>query len=400
VWNELPPVFQLASRRKAGRGPQHQPCVATVEPGSIGEELGFQSRRTWAARITRCRLEGFLIDLCGFSSAMKELWCSRWRIQRQQPSAGEIRKGDAYDGLGPGLPPKRLLGWLAPMQTNHLPLLHRPATRRGKNAAVCYVKDDDYRSGFLYGFLSHAHQSSIAADWPAHREQRLSRCFVSVHAHEPCGCAGRLAGQSPAGLLLRPVGLVVRTGACRSIAQVGGLAAALNDGEAFCCDSLRIWPAFAAEALARCSRGGGAGGADPFSARSGISLVCPSTGLARAVIELVEPFQQGVPGAAGQPFSPGSPMSGYLIAGLSPLPPRSAPTKTCPSSEKRCLGAPSAAFSSMPSIRPPARLPERLAPLRGEVSWVVGQLGAGALSPVAGSGSLPSDGLELGSCMA
>lgn len=372
MWNEPSAGIQLASA-EAGRWPQPA-VVATVEPGSIGEELGFQpGDRLLSINGVRPRDLIDLRVLVGEEELVLEV---------EDPSGSshrlEIEK-ESDDGLGLGFT-EALFDGLRQCN-NHCAFCFIDQQPPGKRRSL-YVKDDDYRLSFLYGsYLTLTNLN--AADWQRIEEQRLSPLFVSVHATDPA-LRSRLLVNPRAGLLLDQL----RWFAERRLqihAQVV-VCPGLNDGEALL-RSLRDLAGFAAEPWpAVLSAAVVPVGLTRFRPDQD-SLVPVDRACARAVIELVEPFQQECLGPLGSRFAWLSD-EWYLIAGL-PLPPRSA-YEDLPQQENG-VGTIRAFLDALDQAT--RRLPERLAAPR-RVSWVVGQLVAGALSPVVERLNAV-DGLEL-----
>lgn len=150
--------------------------VASVEPGSIGEELGFEpGDRLLSINGSRPR------DLIDYQvlSAAEEL-----TLEVEDPSGErhllEIEK-DLDDGLGLGFT-EALFDGLRQCN-NHCAFCFIDQQPPGQRASL-YLKDDDYRLSFLYG--SYLTLTNLAAaDWQRIEEQRLSPLFVSVHATDP-----------------------------------------------------------------------------------------------------------------------------------------------------------------------------------------------------------------------
>jgi putative radical SAM enzyme (TIGR03279 family) len=150
--------------------------VASVEPGSIGEELGFQP----GDRLLR--INGVsprdLIDLQILQGEEELL------LEVEDPDGErhvlEIEK-DADDGLGLAFT-EALFDGLRQCN-NHCPFCFIDQQPPGHRASL-YLKDDDYRLSFLYG--SYITLTNLtAADWQRIEDQRLSPLYVSVHATEP-----------------------------------------------------------------------------------------------------------------------------------------------------------------------------------------------------------------------
>ena len=150
--------------------------VATVEPDSIGEELGFQP----GDRLLR--INGVaprdLIDLQVLQGE-EEL-----TLEVEDPDGTlhvlEIEK-DADESLGLGFT-EALFDGLRQCN-NHCPFCFIDQQPPGHRSSL-YLKDDDYRLSFLYGsYLTLTNLT--ASDWQRIEEQRLSPLYVSVHATDP-----------------------------------------------------------------------------------------------------------------------------------------------------------------------------------------------------------------------
>ena len=150
--------------------------VASVEPGSIGEDLGFQP----GDRLLR--INGIaprdLIDvqvLQGEEDLILEVEDPQGTLH-----VVELEK-DADEGLGLGFT-EALFDGLRQCN-NHCPFCFIDQQPPGRRASL-YLKDDDYRLSFLYGsYLTLTNLT--AADWQRIEEQRLSPLYVSVHATDP-----------------------------------------------------------------------------------------------------------------------------------------------------------------------------------------------------------------------
>jgi putative radical SAM enzyme (TIGR03279 family) len=166
--------------------------VATVEPGSIGEELGFQpGDRLLSINGQRPR---DLIDL-QFLVGEEELV-----LEVEDPDGSlhtvEMEK-DLDEGLGLGFTEALFDG--LKQCNNACPFCFIDQQPPGKRRSL-YLKDDDYRLSFLYGsYLTLTNLTE--ADWRRIETQRLSPLFVSVHATEP-ELRSRLLVNPRAGLLL------------------------------------------------------------------------------------------------------------------------------------------------------------------------------------------------------
>jgi putative radical SAM enzyme (TIGR03279 family) len=277
----------------------------------------------------------------------------------------ELEK-DADDGLGLGFS-EALFDGLRQCN-NHCPFCFIDQQPPGHRRSL-YLKDDDYRLSFLYGsYLTLTNLT--AADWQRIEDQRLSPLFVSVHATDP-ELRSRLLVNPRAGLILEQLAWFQER-RLQIHAQVV-VCPGLNDGEALARTLADLagfaggdWPAVLSAAvvpvgLTRYRPDG-----------DGLAPVDPAC--ARRVIDQVEPLQARFQAQLGSRFAWLSD-EWYLMAGL-PLPPRQA-YEDLPQegngvgSIRAFLEAMDAATAALPAALPQPR----------RVSWVVGQLVAGALQP-------------------
>jgi len=362
MWHE--PSAGIAVAAADGASPRlPQPAVvATVEPGSIGEELGFQpGDRLLGINGRRPR------DLIDLQLLVGE---EELVLEVQDPDGTvhtlELEK-DLDEGLGLGFT-EALFDGLRQCN-NACPFCFIDQQPPGKRRSL-YLKDDDYRLSFLYGsYLTLTNLSE--ADWRRIEEQRLSPLYVSVHATEP-ELRSRLLVNPRAGLLLEQLGWFAER-QLQIHAQVV-VCPGLNDGEALE-RTLRDlagfagghWPAVLSAAVVPV-------GLTRFRP-PGDGLVPVDRTCARAVIGRVEPLQLEFQGRCGSRFAWLSD-EWYLIAGL-PLPQRAA-YEDLPQQENG-VGSIRAFLESLEWAT--RQLPARLQPPR-RLSWVVGRLVADALQPV------------------
>ena len=365
MWNEPSAGIAVAAAVAVAAGaPPRLPqpaVVATVEPGSIGDELGFQpGDRLLSINGKRPR---DLIDL-QFLVGEEELV-----LEVEDPDGTlhtvELEK-DLDEGLGLGFT-EALFDGLRQCN-NHCPFCFIDQQPPGRRSSL-YLKDDDYRLSFLYGsYLTLTNLTE--ADWQRIEEQRLSPLYVSVHATEP-ELRSRLLVNPRAALLLDQLAWFAER-QLQIHAQVV-VCPGLNDGEALertLRDLARFaggdWPAVLSAAVVPV-------GLTRFRP-SGDGLVPVDRACARAVIARVEPLQAEFQSCFGSRFAWLSD-EWYLMAGL-PLPERDA-YEDLPQQENG-VGSIRAFLESLDGATRdlPARLdrPRRL-------SWVVGKLVAEALEP-------------------
>ncbi|MFN9619475.1 MAG: TIGR03279 family radical SAM protein [Synechococcaceae cyanobacterium] len=367
MWNEPSAGIALAAAeaRDAGADAPRLPqpaVVAGVEPGSIGEELGFQpGDRLLSINGIRPR---DLIDL--------QVLCSEEELvlEVEDPDGSrhvvELEK-DADEGLGLAFS-EALFDGLRQCN-NRCPFCFIDQQPPGHRSSL-YLKDDDYRLSFLYG--SYLTLTNLTAtDWQRIESQRLSPLYVSVHATEP-ELRSRLLVNPRAALLPeqlrwfaeRRLQIHAQVVVCPGLNDGGALRRTLTDLAAH---GRGPWPAVLSTAVVPV-------GLTRFRpAGDALRPVTPVD--AAAVIEAVEPLQRQFQAEIGSRFAWLSD-EWYLIAGL-PLPPR-ASYEDLPQREngvgsiRAFLEELERATASMPAAIP---APRRL-------SWVVGKLVASALQPV------------------
>ncbi|MEB3255382.1 MAG: TIGR03279 family radical SAM protein [Synechococcaceae cyanobacterium] len=366
MWNEPSAGIALAAAeaRNAGADAPRLPQPAEVigvEPGSIGEELGFQpGDRLLSINGIRPR---DLIDL-------QLLCCEEELVLEVQDPDGSLHavelEKDADEGLGLVFS-EALFDGLRQCN-NHCPFCFIDQQPPGHRSSL-YLKDDDYRLSFLYGsYLTLTNLT--AADWQRIESQRLSPLYVSVHATEP-ELRSRLLVNPRAALLPEQL----RWFAERRLqihAQVV-VCPGLNDGAALLRTLTDLaahgggpWPAVLSTAVVPV-------GLTRFRpAGDALRPVTPAD--AAAVIEAVEPLQRRFQTEIGSRFAWLSD-EWYLIAGR-PLPPR-ASYENLPQRENG-VGSIRAFLEELE--RATASLPAAI-PTPRRLSWVVGKLVADALLP-------------------
>ena len=360
MWNEPSAGVVLAESDAAARLPQPA-VVDRVEPGSIGDELGFQpGDRLLSINGVRPR---DLIDL-QFLVGEEEL-----TLQVQDPDGTihqvELEK-DADEGLGLAFTEALFDG--LKQCNNHCPFCFIDQQPSGHRRSL-YVKDDDYRLSFLYG--SYLTLTNLApADWQRIEEQRLSPLFVSVHATDP-ELRAQLLVNPRAGLLMqqlawfqeRQLQIHAQVVVCPGLNDGAALAQTLADLARFAGGE---WPAVLSAAVVPV-------GLTRYRP-DGDGLVPVDRGCAQRVIAQVEPLQETFQAELGSRFAWLSD-EWYLMAGY-PLPPRD-DYEDLPQ-EGNGVGSIRAFLEAMDEAT--RDLPERLECPR-RVSWVVGQLVAEALQP-------------------
>ncbi|MCP9928979.1 TIGR03279 family radical SAM protein [Cyanobium sp. CH-040] len=365
MWNEPSAGIAVAAEEGSARSPARLPqpaVVATVEPGSIGEELGFQpGDRLISINGQRPR------DLIDLQVLVGE---EDLVLVVEDPDGTlhtvELEK-DPDEGLGLGFT-EALFDGLRQCN-NACPFCFIDQQPPGRRRSL-YLKDDDYRLSFLYGsYLTLTNLTE--ADWRRIEEQRLSPLYVSVHATDP-ELRSRLLVNPRAGLLLQQLAWFAERN-LQVHAQVV-VCPGLNDGPALertLADLAEFaggdWPAVLSAAVVPV-------GLTRFRP-AGDALVPVDRACARRVIAQVEPLQDRFRRRLGSRFAWLSD-EWYLLAGL-PLPPRDR-YEDLPQQENG-VGSIRAFLESLDQAT--RALPERLERPR-RLSWVVGALVAEALQPV------------------
>ncbi|MFQ6539885.1 MULTISPECIES: TIGR03279 family radical SAM protein [Aphanothece] len=340
-----------------------QPAVvASVEPGSIGAELGFEpGDRLLSINGRRPR------DLIDLQVLVGE---EELVLEVEDPSGTrhtvELEK-DLDEGLGLVFT-EALFDGLRQCN-NACPFCFIDQQPPGRRRSL-YLKDDDYRLSFLYG--SYLTLTNLTpADWQRIEEQRLSPLFVSVHATDPA-LRSRLLVNPRAGLLLeqlqwfadRDLQIHAQVVVCPGLNDGPALERTLTDLAGFATGE---WPAVLSAAVVPV-------GLTRFRP-AGDALIPVDRACARRVIAQVEPLQEQFRRQLGSRFAWLSD-EWYLLAGL-PLPPRDQ-YEDLPQQENG-VGSIRAFLEDLD--RATRQLPTHLARPR-RLSWVVGRLVAEALQPV------------------
>ncbi|ABI47890.1 possible Fe-S oxidoreductase [Synechococcus sp. CC9311] len=336
--------------------------VASVEPGSIGEDLGFEPGDQ-------------LLSINGVRP--RDLIDYRYLIVEEElhleicDAAGQLHQVDLEkdedDGLGlvftealfDGL--RQCSNACAFCFIDQQPPGHRSSL---------YLKDDDYRLSFLYGsYLTLTNLSD--SDWQRIEQQRLSPLFVSVHATDP-ELRSNLLQNPRAGQLMqqltwfaeRDLQIHAQVVVCPDQNDGAALLRTIQDLAQFAGGE---WPAVLSVAVVPV-------GLTRFRPSSdGLRAVNPVD--ARKVIAAVEPLQREFQAKFGSSFVWLSD-EWYLIAGLS-LPSR-ASYEDFPQQENG-VGSIRAFLASLDEAT--TNLPQSVEkPVKS--SWVVGRLVETALEPV------------------
>ena len=361
MWNEPSAGIAVAAADGEVSRLPRPAVVDSVEPGSIGEALGFQpGDRLLSVNGQRPR---DLIDL-QLLVAAEELV-----LEVEDPNGSlhtvELEK-DPDQGLGLGFT-EALFDGLRQCN-NQCPFCFIDQQPPGRRRSL-YLKDDDYRLSFLYGsYLTLTNLTD--ADWRRIEEQRLSPLYVSVHATDPA-LRSRLLRNPRAGLLLdqlrwfaqRQLQLHAQVVVCPGLNDGPALGRTLEDLAAFAAGPR---PAVRSVAVVPV-------GLTRFRPADD-GLVPVDRACARAVIARVEALQMAFQERLGSRFAWLSD-EWYLMAGL-PLPER-AVYEDLPQQENG-VGSIRAFLESLELAT--RHLPRRLERPR-RLSWVVGRLVAGALRP-------------------
>ncbi|MED5264061.1 MAG: DUF512 domain-containing protein, partial [Cyanobacteriota bacterium] len=193
MWNEPSAGVAVSALDPESAAPQPRPAVvASVEQGSIGEQLGFEpGDQLLSVNGVRPR------DLIDYRYLIVE---EELHLEVRDATGAfhqvDLEK-DSDDGLGLAFT-EALFDGLRQCN-NHCPFCFIDQQPLGRRNSL-YLKDDDYRLSFLYGsYLTLTNLKE--ADWQRIEAQRLSPLFVSVHATEP-SLRAQLLKNPRAGLLL------------------------------------------------------------------------------------------------------------------------------------------------------------------------------------------------------
>ena len=364
MWNEPSTGVAIAALDPKTSARQPQPAVvATVEPGSIGEELGFEpGDQLLSINGVRPR------DLIDY-----RYLCVEEELSLQvRDTAGELHcvdlEKDADDGLGLAFT-EALFDGLRQCN-NNCPFCFIDQQPPGHRDSL-YLKDDDFRLSFLYGsYLTLTNLTDV--DWQRIEDQRLSPLFVSVHATEP-ELRSRLLVNQRAGLLMdqlawfdqRDLQIHAQVVVCPGLNDGAALERTLSDLARFASGD---WPAVLSAAVVPV-------GLTRFRPEQD-GLIPVDGRCARTVIAQVEQIQAEFQSLLGSRFAWLSD-EWYLMAGL-PLPPR-ADYEDFPQQENG-VGSIRAFLEDLDEAS--NELPQSVSRSR-RCSWVVGSIVKSALQPVA-----------------
>ena len=363
MWNEPSAGVAVAALDPDRASRQPAPAVvASVEPGSIGEDLGFEPGDQ-------------LLSINGVRP--RDLIDYRYLIVEEElhleirDAAGALHQVDLEkdEDEGLGLVFTEALFDGLRQCSNACAFCFIDQQPPGHRSSL-YLKDDDYRLSFLYGsYLTLTNLSD--SDWQRIEQQRLSPLFVSVHATDP-DLRSSLLQNPRAGQLLRQLSwfaerdlqIHAQVVVCPDQNDGAALLGTIHDLAQFAGGE---WPAVLSVAVVPV-------GLTRFRPpNDGLRAVNPVD--ARKVIAAVEPLQKAFQAKFESNFVWLSD-EWYLIAGL-PLPSR-ASYEDFPQQENG-VGSIRAFLASLDEAT--IHLPESVEkPVKS--SWVVGRLVETALEPV------------------
>ena len=362
MWNEPSAGVAVSALDPEAAAPQPRPAVvASVEQGSIGEQLGFEpGDQLLSVNGVRPR------DLIDYRYLIVE---EELHLEVRDATGAfhqvDLEK-DSDDGLGLAFT-EALFDGLRQCN-NRCPFCFIDQQPLGRRNSL-YLKDDDYRLSFLYGsYLTLTNLKE--ADWQRIEAQRLSPLFVSVHATEP-SLRAQLLKNPRAGLLIEQLEWFSERD-LQVHAQVV-VCPGLNDGLALDRTLRELadfgtgdWPAVLSVAVVPV-------GLTRFRPEED-GLLPVDSACARRVISQVELLQDQFQAVMGTRFAWLSD-EWYLIAGA-PLPPRST-YEDLPQQENG-VGSIRSFLEALDQAT--VILPKRLRQPR-RCSWVVGRLVEQALGP-------------------
>jgi len=360
VWNE--PSAGLAVLSDGDSRLPNPAVVASVEPGSIGDQLGFEAGDRLLS-INGVRPRDLIDYRMLIGAEVLEL-----EVEDAAGSCHQVSlEKEMGDGLGLAFT-KALFDGLRQCN-NRCPFCFIDQQPPGRRRSL-YLKDDDYRLSFLYGsYLTLTNLT--AADWQRIEEQRLSPLFVSVHTTDP-ELRSKLLVSPRAGHLLdqlrwfqdRRLQIHAQVVVCPGLNDGDHLERTLTDLAVFASGP---WPAVISAAVVPV-------GLTRFRPVDD-GLVAVSPACARRTIAQLEQLQHQLESSLGSRFAWLSD-EWYLIAGQ-PLPERSC-YEDLPQQENG-VGSIRAFLEQLD--RATSALPQRLVSPRRR-SWVVGRLVASALELV------------------
>ena len=363
MWNEPSAGIAVSALESLGITRHPGPAVvASVEQGSIGEELGFEAGdQLLSINGVRPR------DLIDY----RYLIVAEYLHLEVLDPDGEVHKVDLEKDVDEGLGlvfTEALFDGLRQCN-NRCSFCFIDQQPSGHRASL-YLKDDDFRLSFLYGsYLTLTNLSKD--DWERIESQRLSPLYVSVHATEP-DLRSRMLKNPLAGHLMdqlawfgdRNLQIHAQVVVCPGLNDSHELEQTLRDLAGY---GGGDWPAVLSAAVVPV-------GLTRFRPQNdGLIAVTPTC--ANGVIEQVEQLQIEFEVALGTRFAWLSD-EWYLIAGR-PLPPRRS-YEDLPQHENG-VGSIRAFLEDLDQVT--INLPQSVKPARRS-SWVVGRLVQEALASV------------------
>ncbi|ABX08042.1 TIGR03279 family radical SAM protein [Prochlorococcus marinus] len=361
MWNE--PSLSVAEKTQQSNGIKDpRPAVVeSVEPGSIGEDLGFEPGDQ-------------VISINGVKP--RDLIDYRYLIVEEELDLEVIDKTgkvhqinfekDNDEGLGLAFTEALFDG--INQCNNQCPFCFIDQQPEGRRKSL-YIKDDDFRMSFLYG--SYLTLTNLGEkDWGRIEKQRLSPLFVSVHATDP-NLRIKLLNNNRAGLIMKQIEWFSKRN-LQLHAQVV-VCPGLNDGKALentLNDLFRYskgeWPVILSTAVVPV-------GLTRFRPKNDC-LKPVDTKCAKTVIDQVERLQENYKSFIGTNFAWLSD-EWYLLAGKEL--PRRESYEDLPQ-EENGVGSIRSFLESMDQAT--QHLPKKINTPR-QCSWVVGKLVEDALKP-------------------
>ncbi len=195
MWNEPSTTIANSSTTPHSISEPSPALVESVEPGSIGEEIGFEAGDQ-------------LISVNGVKP--RDLIDYKYLIGEEELRL-EVLGKDGEEHLvelekdidqGLGLNFKEALFDGLKQCNNKCPFCFIDQQPPGKRKTL-YLKDDDYRMSFLYGsYLTLTNLTT--SDWERIKTQRLSPLFVSIHATDP-NLRSDLLKNERAGMIMKQI---------------------------------------------------------------------------------------------------------------------------------------------------------------------------------------------------
>ncbi|WP_269622179.1 TIGR03279 family radical SAM protein [Prochlorococcus marinus] len=174
MWNEISPEIDLSAIREKSNNYGPKPAlVESVEPGSIGEELGFEAGdKLVSVNGIKPR------DLIDYRYLTAEETLDLEILDKNEVIHKIQIEKDVDEGLGINFSESLFDG--LKQCNNDCPFCFIDQQPSGHRESL-YLKDDDYRLSFLYG--SYLTLTNLTEkDWLRIEKQRLSPLFISIHS--------------------------------------------------------------------------------------------------------------------------------------------------------------------------------------------------------------------------